>query len=100
MVRARLVPALARRVERPVTALDPNQQLVDDVAAWFARDVEPACGEVPVRVGAPTGAVSLEVVSKVVLPESKRSNVASVLEPISPATAQALRDYTHVPDLF
>ena len=100
MVRERLVTALARRVERPVTALDPNGQLVDDVSASFARDVGLARGEGPAAGVEPTGAVRLEVVSKVVLPEGTRSNVASVLEPISPETAQALRDYTHVPELF
>lgn len=43
---------------------------------------------------------AVAVVSKVELPEAQRRAVARRLEGLSPATARALMDYTHVPELF
>jgi hypothetical protein len=40
------------------------------------------------------------VISKVTLAERTRHGVARLVEPVSPATARALLNYTHVPDLF
>jgi hypothetical protein len=70
--------------------LDPNQALV---AEWGAR------------FGSAVGSdrspeIIVEVISKVRLPDDKRAGVAALLEDVSPATARALREYRHVPDLF
>jgi glutamate racemase len=115
MVVGRLREAVARASGRPVVALDPNERLMRDVAAWliggraFAGDAGAARarrGEDRTVVPLPEpGARSLEpaiveVVSKVALSEAKREAVAALVEAISPATARALRSYKHVPDLF
>jgi hypothetical protein len=44
--------------------------------------------------------VAVEVISKVELADAKREGVATIIEPVSPATAGALRAYSHRPDLF
>ena len=82
--------ALARHAGERVEVLEPGIRLVDRLMAAFAA---PAAG-------AGRRDVSVEVVSKVELPESQRKAVAGRLEPLSPATARALIDYRHVPDLF
>ena len=70
--------------------LDPNGHLVEALAA----------GLEPGKPNDPGPDLSVEVVSKVDLPESQRRAVARRLETVSPATARALMDYTHVPELF
>lgn len=92
MVRERLSAAIARHAARPVVALDPNARMVREVAARLA-----AGGAEQEAAGAD---LHVEVVSKVVLPDAKRHNVAEVLEPESPATVRALIEYTHRPSLF
>ncbi len=82
--------ALARHAGERVEILEPGVRLVDDVMSAFAAP--------PAAAGKRT--VDVEVVSKVGLPESQRKAVARRLEPFSPATAAALLDYRHVPDLF
>ena len=96
-----LVEALGRRVPGPVSPLDPNLSLVGEVLRGIAAasDRQTARADAPAGpVGAPSRRVT--VLSKVVLPAGKRENVAAILEPVSPATAIALRGYVHVPDLF
>jgi hypothetical protein len=44
--------------------------------------------------------VSVEVVSKVELPEAQRRAVARRIEPVSATTANALLEYRRIPDLF
>ena len=101
-----LVHALAARVARPVTALDPNRALVDEVMAALETGGHVPAGGGPIgdARSAPevaTGATpSVTVVSKVSLSTTRRENVASLLQTVSPATADALRHYTHDPDLF
>ncbi len=82
--------SLRRLAGTRVEVLDPNERLVEALAAGMAG---PA---------ADTGAtaVTVEVVSKVALAEPQRRAVARRLEPVSPATARALMDYTHIPTLF
>lgn len=92
LVAERLSAAIARHAGRPAVALDPNARMVREVAARLA-----AGGAVVDSAGA---VLRVEVMSKVVLPDSKRHNVAGVLEPESPATARALIAYTHQPALF
>jgi glutamate racemase len=90
LVSDQLRDALAHASGRDVRTLDPNEALVGECAAL--------AGSTPGECAAPD--VSIEVVSKVRLSEPKRNGVASLLEPVSTATARALREYTHVPDLF
>jgi glutamate racemase len=87
----RLREAVARRVHRPVGVLDPNGRLVGEVVPRLVAPpgAEPSSGPVPVRV-----------LSKVRLDAVQRENVAALIEAESPATADALRSYQHVPDLF
>lgn len=90
MVADRLTAAIARRTGRPVVALDPNTGLVDRVIAQFRAQAGAG------RSAAPT----VRVVSKVELKEEQRAAIAALLERTSPATAEALRRYEHVPELF
>jgi glutamate racemase len=79
------------RVAGPrVAVLDPNERLVEALAAGM---------EAP-DSGSAAATVTVEVVSKVALAEPQRRAVARRLEPVSPATARALIDYTHIPTLF
>ena len=92
LVADRLSAAIARHAARPVEPLDPN--------GWMVRDIVARLSAADILRPAPEGDLRLQVVSKVILPDAKRHNVAELLEPVSPATARALRDYTHVPALF
>jgi glutamate racemase len=94
MVADRIRTALARRTARAVDVLDPNDRLVSDVVPRLLSRAE-ATATAP---GTWAGAVGM--VSKVELPEGKREAMAGLLEPVSPATAIALRAYVHVPELF
>jgi glutamate racemase len=71
--------------------LDPNSQMIMALAAGKDRGLADAPGP---------ASPAVEVVSKVELPEAQRRAVARRLETVSPATARALMDYTHVPELF
>ncbi len=93
-VRARLEAALARHARREVTALDPNARLAQAVAARLAA------GPAPPGPDAGPADLQVSVLSKVRLADGKRRNIATLLEPVSPATARALRDYTCAPQLF
>ena len=92
LVADRLSAAIARHAARPVEPLDPNGRMV--------RDIVTRLSAADILRPAPEAVLRVKVVSKVVLPDAKRHNVAELLEPVSPATARALRDYTHVPALF
>ena len=82
--------ALARHTGARVDILDPGERLVDGLT----RDL-------PLREPrAAPREVAVEVMSKVRLAEPQRRAVARRLEPVSPAAAQALLEYRHVPDLF
>jgi glutamate racemase len=89
LVADRIAAALTAHAERNVVPLDPNARMVEDVVARVAAS-PPDAGAAP----------RVEVISKVELPEAQREVVARFLEPVSPTTAAALRDYSHVPDLF
>lgn len=110
-----LARASAAAAGRPVIPLDPNARLVRDIAPRLLGatpehhertrvpgDDAGVPGHDGVRrdqdVSAP--AVTVEVISKVTLTEAQRLAVAALVEPVSPATARALRVYNHVPDLF
>lgn len=91
LVAARLVESLARRAGRAVQPLDPNRRLVRDVLPRIAG---------PGKPGGPPGRVSVDVISKVEVTAGQRDGVARLLDAVSPATADALRGYRRVPDLF
>jgi glutamate racemase len=96
----RLCDALGMALGRPVRPLDPNARMVDDL--------ELGPPDAPAADGGATGdgsagasdVVPVEVLSKVTLDEVARRAIAHLVAPISPATAQALLSYSHVPDLF
>ena len=83
----RFCSALGAALGRPVQALDPNARMVDDLTLDA-----PALSD--------SGQVSVHVFSKVTLDDTARHAIARLVAPISPATAQALLSYSHVPDLF
>jgi len=89
-VREAFVSSLARHSGVRVEALDPGQRLVDALADG------PGAG----RLEAGKGNITVEVVSKVGLAAAQREAVARRIEPVSAATARALREYRHVPGLF
>ena len=89
-VAGRFRAALERRTGRPVVILDPNQGLVDRVAADLGKTQPAGAGTAP----------SISVLSKVRLDESAQQGIGRLIAPISAATAQALKTYRHVPDLF
>jgi len=101
-VASRLVDAASARTPRPVRALDPNERLVSTLLherGCFAASGRADAGDGTHR--APTAAaVSVELVSKVTLPDLARERIARLVEPVSPATATALLSYALVPDLF
>jgi glutamate racemase len=87
LIADRLTSAIATAAGRPVLALDPNAELAGQVVTAVRE-----------RLGA--GQPEIELVSKVELDEGQRTAVAAAIEPTSPATAQALRQYRHEPELF
>jgi hypothetical protein len=98
----RLAALLAAASGRPVCCLDPNRRLVTETLAGFARPAGPASGSPGAagQSGHEGSAAVVKVVSKVTLTEAARTAIARLVEPVSPPTAQALRTYTHLPDLF
>jgi glutamate racemase len=83
----RFCTALGAALGRPVQALNPNARMVDDLA-------------LDAQARSDSGEVSVHVLSKVALDDTARQAIARLVTPISPATAQALLSYSHVPDLF
>lgn len=83
--------ALAGFTGRRAIVLDPNSQLIMSLANGKDRGRADSPGPFFPAVA---------VVSKVELPEAQRRAVARRLEGLSPVTARALMDYTHVPTLF
>jgi len=83
--------ALVRHTGQPVTVLDPNQGLVDCVAADVGREATSI---------ADAGPAVVSVLSKVRLTENGRQGIGRLVAIASPATAEALTHYRHVPDLF
>ncbi|MFB3855115.1 MAG: aspartate/glutamate racemase family protein [Vicinamibacterales bacterium] len=86
-----IAAALSRRAGRLVATLDPNERLVDLVVSTTGRSMAGA---------EPPGEISVTVISKVALAETRRRAVARLVEHVSPATARALLSYAHVPALF
>jgi glutamate racemase len=101
-VASRLVAAASVRTPRPVGALNPNERLTSALLhdpGFLAASGRANAGE-GTRRAPIAAAVSVELVSKVTLPDIARERIARLVEPISPATATALLSYALVPDLF
>jgi glutamate racemase len=81
---------LGRLTGMRVVVLDPGDRLVDGLVEGPARRPP----------GSAPRPVSVEVVSKVELPEAQRRAVARRVEPLSPSVAEALLAYRHQPLLF
>lgn len=115
----RIADAISRRTGRRVRALDPNLRLVGDLMADNAflgvapggqpgvELVAESGGVYGVGSGAggfrpaeSSGAVTVDLVSKVELDETARQGIARLVEPVSAVTARALLSYARVPDLF
>jgi glutamate racemase len=96
MVGERLRVAVRTQTGGTVETLDPNARLVTGVVSSL-----PAQGDgEDARDGRPAAPPLVRVLSKVGLRDEQRQAVGSILERVSPATAEALRAYVHVPDLF
>jgi glutamate racemase len=90
-VASRIARELGRVLGREVLPLDPNQRMVRDVGAEL--------GFVTGK-GAFAEHTDVEVMSKVMLDDRTCRGVAGLVRPVSPATADALLAYRHVPSLF
>ncbi len=90
MVGEQIAAAMRRHTRRTVVPLDPNARLARDVLPRLHSPVDTAASR----------HVRVEVISKVELTADQRSGVGDLLEKVSPATADALRNYTHEPELF
>jgi len=82
--------SLGRHAKAKIVVIDPGKRLVDNLMEGLTAR-KPGNGD---------RRVSIEVVSKIELPEAQRLAVARRIEPRSSATARALLEYRHVPDLF
>ena len=97
-----LVAAASAHTPRPVLVLNPNERLASALLSdpgFLAGGGDAGAGDRARGVFADP-AVSVELVSKVTLPDIARERIAQLVEPISPATAAALLSYSLVPDLF
>ncbi len=92
-VSERMREALQRHCGRPVQTLDPKDRTAADVVRRAVAEGRDVAAE-------PAPPVSVTVLSKVSMDESRRRSIAGRVERISPATAAALLSYTRVPDLF
>jgi glutamate racemase len=79
---------LEERIQCPVTVLDPNRHM----AEWMFQ----AFGD---RQDDSTS-LDMRVVSRIVWDRTKIDAIAGMVEKQSPETAEALKHYQHLPDLF
>jgi hypothetical protein len=79
---------LAESGYKDITVIDPNSRLADFLIS-VAR-----------LHRFPETRLTVEVVSKTLITEDMIASVGSVLESLSPETAEALRRYRHEPGLF
>jgi len=92
------------------THYDYSRSLIEDCLSRHTRarieTINPNQGMIDFVTGKPSGKrvksvnLDIKVVSRVHLPLRKISSIAMQIEAISPKTAQALRNYKHIPDLF
>jgi hypothetical protein len=94
--------AVARGAHDAAAGTQDRLSSAEDAAAG-APGQPPGLGAQARPPGQPSsagGEVSVEVISKVALDDTARRAIARLVAPTSPATAQALLSYSHVPDLF
>ena len=80
--------SLSRHTGARVAIINPNQAMSDFIS------VE----SLPARFQSVN--LNVDVVSRVPLSARKISAIAALIEPVSPQTALALKNYRHIPDLF
>lgn len=80
--------SLARHIQAPVTILNPN-------SAMSACLTGPGSGKAPIKPS-----IKVSVLTKNIFTEQKIMNISRILAPISQATADALQNYHHDPELF
>jgi len=80
--------SMQKRVSGKVMVLDPNQRMA---ASLF---------ETTDGIGRDNAIVDLKIVSKIIWDKTRIDAISSVIQPLSAETAQALRNYQWVPDLF
>jgi glutamate racemase len=80
--------SLARHAGANVDIINPNQAMSDHVILT------------PKRGRLPEGKIDIKVLSRVPLSPEKINAISARIERVSPQTAQALRDYELIPDLF
>ncbi len=79
---------LEKYFDGPVTILNPNKAMSD---CLFLDDIKERYPDIH---------IDLEVVSKIILSDEKITSISNILQPISPLTATALKNYRYDPDLF
>lgn len=80
--------ALARHTGAEVDIINPNQAMSDQVSFGHNRGRSPSVN------------LEVKVVSRVRLSPQKIDSISTCIERVSPHTAQALRHYIRLPDLF
>jgi glutamate racemase len=80
--------ALENKVQAPVTILDPNERMADFLFAVAGKE---RYHHTP---------VDLRVVSRIIWDQHKVDAISKIVEKQSAETAQALRNYERIPDLF
>jgi glutamate racemase len=80
--------SLQRRIGSPVSVLDPNRAM----AAWLFEAAGGPCHD--------RSTIDMHVVSRIVWDQDRINAIARATSAISPESAQALRCYEHIPDLF
>ena len=80
--------SLARHTGAKVDIINPNKGMSDYVKVEPARDRYPSVK------------LDVKVVSRVQLSPRKIDSISTLVEPVSPQTAHALRNYRQIPDLF
>ncbi len=82
---------LQSHIEGSVSVLNPNQAM--------AQYLIETCESLP-GGPEPSPAIEIRVVSRIKWDESKISAIGAIIEKTSPDTAEALRNYSWIPELF
>jgi len=81
--------ALEQRLRRPVAILDPNERMADFLFTAAGNRID----DLPLKL-------NLRVVSRIIWEQTKIDAIATIIEKTSGKTAQALRNYEQIPELF
>ena len=88
--RDQIKDALEKRIQRPVAILDPNQRMADFLFVVRGKN---RADNLPLKL-------NLRVVSRIIWDQAKIDAIAGIIEKTSGKTAQALRGYEQIPELF